>query len=95
MADPVFSHGGGRGRGCAKLRERCANLLFDKILMPGADPGFGQGWPQLPRLKVADVAEWSKLSATEVQGLLKGPRSFWVFIAQIYTFSHILETPFL
>ena len=56
--------------------------------MPVADPGFGQGWPKLPRLKVADVAEWSKLSATEVQGLLKGPGSFWVFIAQIYILPH-------
>ena len=29
---------------------------------PGADLGFGQGGPQLPRLKVADVAEWSYVS---------------------------------
>ena len=25
----------------------------------GADPGFGQGEAQIPRLKVADVVEWS------------------------------------
>ena len=27
-----------------------------------------------------------------VQGLLKGPGNFWVFNAQVYAFSHILET---
>ena len=29
------------------------------------------------------------------QGPLKDHRNFWVFNAQIYAFSHILETPFL
>ena len=36
--------------------------------------------------------ERSEQSAAGVQGLLKGPGSFWVFNAQIYVFSHILET---
>ena len=37
---------------------------------PGADLGFGQGGPQLLRLKVADVAEWSYV--TEVSYLQLG-----------------------
>ena len=30
--------------------------------MVGADPGFGQGVPQLLRPKVADVVKWSHTS---------------------------------
>ena len=30
--------------------------------LTGEDPGFGQGGPQLPRLKVADVVEKSHMS---------------------------------
>ena len=39
--------------------------------------------------------ERSEQSVAGVQGPLKGPGSFWVFNAQIYAFSHILETLFL
>ena len=60
--------------------------------IPGADPGFGQGGPQLLRLKVVNVVKWNcvnkELSVAGVQGLLKGPGSFWVFNAQIYTLPH-------
>ena len=47
-----------------------------------------QGGPQVLRPKVADVAKLSHSSEASnlrpgVQGLLKGPGSFWVFNAQI------------
>ena len=66
---------------------------------PGADLGFGQGGPQLPQPKVANIAKWSCASEASylwpgVQGLLKGPGSFW-FLMLKYAFSHILETLFL
>ena len=44
----------------------------------GADPGFGQGGPQLLRLKVANVVKWRAL----------GPGSFWVFNSQICILTH-------
>ena len=47
------------------------------------------------RCSKAEAHEQSKQSAAGVQGLLKSPGSFWVFNAQICTFSHILETLFL
>ena len=44
----------------------------------GADPEFGQGGPQLLRLKVADIAKQSRASeASNLRpGPLKGPGSF-------------------
>ena len=47
------------------------------------------------RCSKAESHERSKQSEAGVQGPLKGPGSFWVFNAQIYAFSHILETLFL
>ena len=39
------------------------NLLVDPLLiLQDADPGFGQGGPQLLRLKVAEVAKQSCMS---------------------------------
>ena len=64
-----------------------------------ADPGFGQGGSQLPRPKVADVAEWSR--ASEASYLQPGSRASlrvleaFEFLMLKYTFSHILETLFL
>ena len=50
----------------------------------GADPGFGQGGPQLLRPKVADVAKWSHASEVSfLSGFL------------MLKFSHIPETLFL
>ena len=66
----------------------------------GADPGFGQGGgPQLPRLKVADIAEQSHSS--EVSYLRPGSRAVLRALEALgfpmlkYAFSNILETLFL
>ena len=59
----------------------------------GADPGFGQGGApaseaeSCPRSK-AESHERSEHSVSGVQGLLKGPGSFWVFDAQICILTH-------
>ena len=50
-----------------------ADLYSKKLLLPGADPGFGQGGPQLPTPKVADVAERSH--ASEASYLWPGSRA--------------------
>ena len=51
-----------------------------------------KGWPQLLRLKVADVVEQSCMnkasSVAGVQGSLKGIGSFWVFNGQICILPH-------
>ena len=65
----------------------------------GADPGFGQGGPQLLRLKVADVAKWSHASGASNLWLgsrarLRALEAFG-FLMLKYAFSHILETLFL
>ena len=63
--------------------------------MPGADPGFGQGGPQLPRQKVADVVERSCVS--EGSYLRPGSRArlraleAFEFLVLKYAFSHIVE----
>ena len=68
-------------------------------IITGADPGFGQGGPQLPRPKVADVAERSR--ASEASYLRRGSRALkraleaFKFLMLKYAFSHILETLFL
>ena len=59
----------------------------------GADPGFGQGGPPASetescRRSEAASHERSEQSAVGVQGLLKGPGSFWVFNAQICILTH-------
>ena len=65
----------------------------------GADPGIGEGGPQLPRPKVADVAERS--SASEASYLQLGSRAHlraleaFEFLVLKYAFSHILEPLFL
>ena len=71
--------------------------------LAGADPGFGQGGPQLLRLKVADIAKWSHMS--EASNLQLGSRvclrarlralEDFGFLMLKYAFSHILETLFL
>ena len=69
-------------------------------VLTGADPGFGQGGFQLLRPKIAHVAKQNH--ASEASNLQLGSRAlkwaleaFWVFNAQMYAFSHILETLFL
>ena len=65
----------------------------------GADPGFGQGGPQLLRPKVADVAKRSR--ASEASFLRPGSRALkraleaFGFLMLKYAFSHILDTLFL
>ena len=65
----------------------------------GADPGFGQGGPQVLRPKVADVAKQSH--ASEAGKLQPGSRAHlraleaFGFLMLKYAFSHILETLFL
>ena len=64
-----------------------------------ADPGFGQGGPQLLRPKLADVVKRSHVS--EVSNLRWGSRAHlraleaFRFLMLKYAFSHILETLFL
>ena len=41
--------------------------------IPGADPGFGQGGAQLPRLKVADIVEHTCVSEVRGPGPAYGP----------------------
>ena len=73
------------------------NYILKNI--PGADPGFGQGVPQVLRPKVADVAKQSQVS--EVSNLQLGYRTClraleaFGFLMLKYAFSHILETLFL
>ena len=59
----------------------------------GADPGFGQGGAPASeaescRHSKAESRKRSEHSAAGVQGLLKGPGSFWVFDAQICILTH-------
>ena len=59
----------------------------------GADPGFGQGGPPASeaescRRSEAESREPSEHSVARIQGLLKGPGSFWVFDAPICIFTH-------
>ena len=69
------------------------------LLHAGADPGFGQGGPQLLTPKVADIAKWSR--ASEASILRPGSRAHlraleaFGFLMLKYAFSHILETLFL
>ena len=68
------------------------NLKYHLILS-GADPGFGQGGAPASeaescRRSKAVSCKWSEHSAAGVQGLLKGPGSFWVFDAQICILIH-------
>ena len=64
-----------------------------------ADPGFGQGGPQLLRPKVADITKRS--CASEASNLQLGSRALkqaleaFGFLMLKYAFSHILETLFL
>ena len=65
--------------------------------VPGAIQDLAKGWPPASEAKSCQCSEVgsskeSKPFVTGVQGLLKGPGSFWVFNAQIYAFSHILDT---
>ena len=65
----------------------------------GADPGFGQGGPQLVRPKVADVAK--RIHMSKGSNLQPGSRACsraleaFGFLMLKYAFSHILETLFL
>ena len=59
----------------------------------GTDPGFGQGGAPASeaescRRSEVESPERSEHSAAGVQGLLKGPGSFWVFDAQICILIH-------
>ena len=68
-------------------------------LSSGADPGFGQGGPQLPRPEVANIAKRSR--ASEVSPYRPGSRArlraqeAFGFLMLKYAFSYILETLFL
>ena len=46
----------------------------------GADPGFGQGGPQLSRPKVADIVEWNCASEVSYLWVLE---AFELFNSQI------------
>ena len=61
---------------------------INSTVIPGADPGFGQGGApgseaESCRRSEVESREQSEQFAAGVQGLLKGPGSFWVFNAQI------------
>ena len=61
----------------------------------GADPGFGQGGPQLWRPKVANVAEWRHASYLQLgsRACLRALEAFEVLMVK-YASCHILETLF-
>ena len=64
-----------------------------KLIDSGADPGLGQGGAPGPEAEScwhseAESHERSEQFAAGVQGLLKGPGSFWVFNAQICILPH-------
>ena len=67
--------------------------------MHGADPGFGQGGPQVVRPKVANVVKRSRVS--EASNLQPGSRAHlraleaFGFLMLKYAFSHFLDTLFL
>ena len=71
----------------------CLCLCFcNNLDYTGADPGFGQGGPASEakscRCSEVESHEQSEQSVAGVQGLLKGPGSFWVFNAQICILTH-------
>ena len=62
-----------------------------------ADPGFGQGGAPAYETESCQHSEVesherSKLSVAGLQGLLKGPESFWVFNAQICILTHSTDS---
>ena len=69
---------------------------FKTHVKSGADPGFGQGGPQLLRPKVADIAKWSHASKASI--LRRGSRArlraleAFGFLMLKYAFSHILDS---
>ena len=69
------------------------NLIEFRGNHAGADPGLGQGGAPASeaescRHSEAESREQREHSAVGVQGLLKGPGSFWVFYAQICILTH-------
>ena len=68
-------------------------------VLTGADPGFGQGGPQLLRPKISNVVKQSH--ASEESNLQLGSRVLkqaleaFGFLMLKYAFFHILETLFL
>ena len=88
--------------GLQKLKPEQIYMRMDRQTVTrtaGADPGFGQGGPQVLRPKVADIAKQSCMS--KVSNLRPGSRAhLWAleafgFLMLKYAFSHILETLFL
>ena len=59
------------------------------VASSGADPGFGQGGPasevESTQHSGAQYCQQSELPATEVQGQLRGPGSFWGFNAKLFS----------
>ena len=99
------SGGGGSGQGpgwSLRVVSKILCVVSSALTVefhPGADPGFGQGGPQLLRPKVADVAKWSRVSEASILQLgsrarLRALEAFG-FLMLKYAFSHILETLFL
>ena len=77
----------------------CFSNHFQSKYYSGVDPGFGQGGPQLLRLKVANVPKQSHTSKASnlwlgSRGHLRALEAFG-FLMLKYAFSHILETLFL
>ena len=74
-------------------------IIVHVSINSGADPGFGEGGPQLLRPKVAEIAKQSR--AREASILRPGARArlraleAFGFLMLKYAFSHILETLFL
>ena len=82
--------------GCElRSTQTCLNLIsLYRGWDSGVDPGFGQGGPQLPRLKVADIVKQSPVS--EVSYLQpEWALEAFEFLMLKYIFSHILDTLFL
>ena len=82
-----------------KMNNHLLTIMKVTMISTGADPGFGQGGPQLLRPKVADIAKWSHASEASILQLgsrarLRALEAFG-FLMLKYAFSHILETLFL
>ena len=77
---------------------RCPEGTVCVSAYAGADPGFGQGGPQVLRPKGTDVAKRSHMSeASNLQwgsSALKWALEAFGFLMLKYAFSHILETLF-
>ena len=81
------------------LKQWCMNPHNPSNFKSGADPGFGEGGTPASKAESCwdsevELCKRSKPLVARLQGLLKGPVSFWVINAQICILLHSRD-PFL